>query len=111
MKKQSMASRMDESLGMRRGKESSKKQSYKARRDESMGMKKAKKKSPVRSKAGKGVSGMDFSAALERFNMKKGMKEDNMPLSKPADIASAIKRSQYAKNGKPKVRLTKVKGK
>jgi len=30
---------MDESLGMRRGKESGKKQSYKARRDESYGMK------------------------------------------------------------------------
>lgn len=38
---QSRADRMDESLGMRNGKESSKKQSYKARRDESMGMKKA----------------------------------------------------------------------
>ena len=36
---QSKASRMDESLGMRRGKESSKSQSYKSRRDESMGMK------------------------------------------------------------------------
>ena len=44
MKKQSKASRMDESLGMRRGKESGKKQSYKSRRDESMGMKKAMKK-------------------------------------------------------------------
>lgn len=39
MKKQSKASRMDESLGMRRGKESSKKQSMKDRRDESKGMK------------------------------------------------------------------------
>lgn len=36
---QSKADRMDESLGMRRGKESTKKQSYKSRRDESMGMK------------------------------------------------------------------------
>lgn len=36
---QSKSARMDESLGMRRGKESSKKQSYKSRRDESMGMK------------------------------------------------------------------------
>lgn len=36
---QSKADRMDESLGMRRGKESTKKQSYKDRRDESMGMK------------------------------------------------------------------------
>ena len=32
---------MDESLGMRKGKESGKKQSYKSRRDESMGMKHA----------------------------------------------------------------------
>lgn len=44
MKKQSKASRMDESLGERRGKESSKKQSFKSRRDESKGMKKAMKK-------------------------------------------------------------------
>jgi len=41
MKKQSKSSRLDESLGMRRGKESTKKQSYKSRRDESRGMKKA----------------------------------------------------------------------
>jgi len=40
MKNQSKASKMDESLGMRRGKESSKKQSMKDRRDESKGMKK-----------------------------------------------------------------------
>lgn len=40
MKKQSKAARMDESLGMKRGKESKKKQSYKSRRDESKGMKK-----------------------------------------------------------------------
>lgn len=44
MKKQSKNSRMDESLGMRRGKESSKKQSYKSRRDESRGMKKTMRK-------------------------------------------------------------------
>lgn len=44
MKKQSKASRMDESLGERMGKESKKKQSYKSRRDESMGSKKAMKK-------------------------------------------------------------------
>lgn len=37
MKRQGYADRMDESLGMRRGKESSKKQSYKDRRDESRG--------------------------------------------------------------------------
>lgn len=41
MKKQRKASRLDESLGMRRGKESTKKQSYKSRRNESKGMKKA----------------------------------------------------------------------
>ena len=39
---QSKASKMDESLGMRRGKESTKKQSYKSRRDESLGAKKKK---------------------------------------------------------------------
>jgi hypothetical protein len=37
MKKQSGYDKMDESLGMRRGKESKMKQSYKDRRDESMG--------------------------------------------------------------------------
>lgn len=44
MKKQSRADRLDESLGVRRGRESTKKQSYKSRRDESMGMKKAMRK-------------------------------------------------------------------
>jgi hypothetical protein len=44
MKKQSKADKMDESLGMRRGKESGKKQSYKDRRDESKGAKKPMKK-------------------------------------------------------------------
>ena len=38
-KKQSANSRLDESLGMRDGKESTKSQSYKSRRDESRGMK------------------------------------------------------------------------
>jgi hypothetical protein len=42
MKKQSKASKMDESLGMRRGKESTKKQSMKDRRDESKGATKKK---------------------------------------------------------------------
>lgn len=44
MKKQSKKSRLDESLGVRRGKESSKKESYKSRRDESKGMKHADEK-------------------------------------------------------------------
>lgn len=39
MKRQGYNARLDESLGMRRGKESTKMQSYKARRDESRGMK------------------------------------------------------------------------
>ena len=38
MKEQGYNSRMDESLGMRRGKESSMSQGYKDRRDESKGM-------------------------------------------------------------------------
>lgn len=42
-RKQSKASRLDESLGMRRGKESTKSQSYKSRRDESKGSRKRKK--------------------------------------------------------------------
>jgi len=40
MKRQTKASRKDESLGERRGKESKKKQTYKSRRDESEGMSK-----------------------------------------------------------------------
>ena len=44
MKKQRRSARMDESLGMRRGKESTKKQAYKSRRHESTGMKRAMKK-------------------------------------------------------------------
>jgi len=40
-KKQGYNARLDESLGMRRGKASTKTQSYKARRDESKGAKKA----------------------------------------------------------------------
>ena len=43
MKKQGMAARMDESLGMRDGKESGKMQSYKDRRDESRGASKGMK--------------------------------------------------------------------
>jgi hypothetical protein len=42
MKKQSKASKKDESLGMKDGKEASKKQTLKDRRDESKGMKKGK---------------------------------------------------------------------
>jgi len=41
MKKQGYNSRLDESISMRNGKESSKKQSMKDRRDESKGAKKA----------------------------------------------------------------------
>ena len=44
MKKQTRNDRMDESLGMKRGKESSKKQPYKDRRDESRGSKKSQPK-------------------------------------------------------------------
>ena len=40
-KKQGYNARLDESLGMRDGKESTKSQSFKARRDESKGMEKA----------------------------------------------------------------------
>ena len=41
VKKQGYNARLDESLGVRKGKASTKSQSYKARRDESKGMKKA----------------------------------------------------------------------
>lgn len=56
--KQSGSDRMDESLGMRRGKESGKSQSYKSRRDESRGMSKAMsgKKVMKHDKAPSGIS-------------------------------------------------------
>ena len=41
MKKQTAADKLDESLGERRGKESTKTQSFKSRRDESLGASKA----------------------------------------------------------------------
>jgi len=41
MKKQTAADKLDESLGERRGKESTKTQSFKSRRDESRGASKA----------------------------------------------------------------------
>ena len=41
MKKQTAADKLDESLGERRGKESTKSQSFKSRRDESKGASKA----------------------------------------------------------------------
>lgn len=50
MKKQKAKDKMDEMLGMKRGKESSKKQSYKSRRKESTGMKKAMKSKSCRKK-------------------------------------------------------------
>ena len=43
-KKQTKDDKLDESLGERRGKASTKKQSYKSRRDESKGIQKRKKK-------------------------------------------------------------------
>lgn len=46
MKAQGKKDKMDESLGMRRGKEATKSQSLKSRRDESMGMKLSKRGSP-----------------------------------------------------------------
>lgn len=50
MKKQGYNDRLDESLGMRNGKEANKKQTYKDRRDESRGM---KKKMGIKAKVGK----------------------------------------------------------
>jgi len=105
MKKQSGRSRMDESLGERRGKESKKKQSYKARRDESDAMVRSKKLS----KPGKMVSGKKFSKALEDYDEKIGM-ESNHPALKPADISGAFSRAQkkmgYSK--KPRVKPNRV---
>ena len=53
MKKQGSNARLDESLGMRRGKESSKSQSYGSRRDESRGSKSSNDKY-----MSKGMSGL-----------------------------------------------------
>lgn len=46
MKKQTRKDKLDENLGMRKGKESSKTQSYSSRRNESVGA--SKKKMPVK---------------------------------------------------------------
>jgi|TARA_E500000331_G_scaffold76082_1_gene71405 hypothetical protein len=61
-KKQGYNARLDESLGMRRGKKSTKSQSYKARRDESKGVKKA---------AGKRAYSGNKSSAQGRTKRKK----------------------------------------
>ena len=105
-KKQSKSSRMDESLGMRRGKESSKKQSYKSRRDESMGAKKAVKKKPAKSSEGDD----NYTLALEKYNRRMGDKS-NHPAQAPADISGAFKRAKMGYSNKPKVKMNRIKGK
>ena len=85
MKKQKKAARMDESLGMRRGKEAKKKQSYKARRDESMGMKKAMRKK-------KAVSADNYVAANEMYD--RALQKKEMRGMKTPGIAVELKISQ-----------------
>ena len=58
--KQGRNDRLDESLGMRQGKESSKKQSYKSRRDESRGMSKAMHMPRDHAKGSKKDSSQDY---------------------------------------------------
>lgn len=71
MRKQSKASRMDESLGMRNGAERGMKQSYKSRRDESMGMKK-----PHVSKSGPDQGFMGQCKSVPVFGGHKGYPAD-----------------------------------
>lgn len=114
MKKQSKASKMDESLGMRRGKESMKKQSYKSRRDESMGAKKAGKKlveampasKKVNMKGGKQVAGRKYPLKVEQEEYKMA-RSDNNPRSKPADIGQALMRAKMGYSNKPRVKPSK----
>lgn len=63
--------RIDESLGMRRGKESGKKQSYSDRRDESRGMRKSKDRGGVFNlKDGEQASGVKYvSTNSEQYDM------------------------------------------
>lgn len=61
MKKQSLADKLNESLGMRRGKESTKKQSYASRRNES-----------------KGASGADHHHKEAKRHLKEHMKHMGM---------------------------------
>lgn len=117
-KKQSKSSREDESLGMRRGKESTKSQSYKSRRDESNASSKksakfTEKMPPSKklvTKGGKQVSGINFSQALEKYNRKMGDK-DNFPAKKPADISGALRRAKEGYSKKPRVKPSMMKGK
>lgn len=93
MKRQSKASRLDESLGVRRGKESSKSQSYKSRRDESKGASKKKspaKKSPVK-KALKHLKEDMAGYKKERKHLKKEIKEDK-------DLSKTLKRAAKPKS-------------
>ena len=104
---------MDESLGMRRGKESSKKQSYKSRRDESMGSKGSKKMSEkmppskkVNMKGGKQVAGRKYVEAVEQEEYAAAAK-DNHPRSKPADIGQALMKAKMGYSKKPRVKPSK----
>lgn len=83
MKRQSTASRKDESLGMRRGKESTKKQSMKDRRDESKGMSKEH---------------MKEYAHYSPKQLSKHMKEEKKLLSKKKEAAAGRKYNRSAKH-------------
>ena len=78
-KKQGYNDRLDESLGMRRGKESSKKQSLKDRRDESKGMEKA-----MGRRAYASVKTMDIDDRMKAHAKKHGidMRHKHMRLMK-----------------------------
>ena len=116
MKKQSKSKKMDESLGMRRGKESKKKQSYKSRRDESMGAKKSGKKlvegmppsKKVNMKGGMMVAGRKYPLAVEQEEYMMAAK-DNHPSMKPADIGQALMKAKMGYSKKPRVRPDKKK--
>jgi hypothetical protein len=78
-KKQGYNDKLDESLGMRRGKESSKKQSLKDRRDESKGMEKAEGRRAYAS-----VKSMDINGRMKAHAKKHGidMRHKHMRLMK-----------------------------
>ena len=70
-KKQGYNARLDESLGMRKGKESTKSQSMKSRRDESKGMEKAMGRRAYQSV---GTMDMKKGGSMKTKGMKRGGK-------------------------------------
>ena len=99
-KTQGYDDRLDDSLGMRRGRRSTKKQNYKDRRDESKGMEKGMRRRPYSS-----VGTMDME---DRMMLKKGGRlYDNLDIDEGAFTKEAEKRNMTTKEFMNKVLANK----